>query len=239
MRPSAMYVLRLAALVVLSMTASMSFGSPAETGELFGACSIGLPLGVLAAKYIPTLPEEPKDGDRRALYTRLLQGALDDLKITVAPPPGSLLNAGRGQRQYDSINSYFGQIVKQTEARSMSVKYTTGLSLNSAWIILAFHQAPHVNAASMPAFRKGVLAKLDQFVGLAAVASRTCGDDGYKRVATKLREGSDEAGAWFRSVEQARQNDIASEVGRVGKRLADWLVELAGVAMGAASSRIE
>jgi hypothetical protein len=218
--------------LLVGLPASEASKSPSTEKELFGASSLGLPLGVLAAKYAPTLAEEPEDVSRRNLYTKLLQSAADELKITLIPAPSSLLSAGRGQRQYKAIESYFAQIHKQTRTRSECVRFTSGLSLNSAWIILYFHQAPHVRQTYVPVFKTQVLSRLDQFSGLATVASRTCAKEGYKNVSVRLETASSNARRWLIEIRAAPDARATTEVGRVGRHLADWLVDLAKAAGG-------
>ena len=206
--------------------------------ELFNAIGLGLPLGVLAAKYIPSMQDEAGDAQRRGNYTRLLQSAVDELNITLNPRPSNLLSAGRGQRQYETIESYFRQIIKQAEKHSPCIRSITGLSLNSAWLILGYHEVQNLYRGDLPLFKRDYLTRLDQFSGLSAGVSficrqpRTLTDGANVDFFAKLDAVSKESRDWYDRISQANNNDIVTEVVSFGKTLADWLNELAELASG-------
>lgn len=222
--------------IVFSLVGCKSTTSPSpankQGGELFNAISLGLPLGVLAAKYLPDLREESGDEERRELYTQLLQDAADGLNITLDPPPDSLLSNGRGQPQYEAIESYFRQIMSQTEERSPCIKYTAGLSLNSAWLILGFHEVQNLSRSDTPLFKDYYLSKLDQFTGLSAATSVACNIEGYTEFSAKLEAVSAESLDWEDRVRSSSNDQVAAEVISIGSSLADRLVELAEIASG-------
>lgn len=206
--------------------------SSQPNGELFNSISLGLPLGVLVAKSIPDLPEEPGDEERREMYTQMLQDAADGLNITLSPPPDSLLGQGRGYSQYQTLESYFAQITNQTADRSECIKYTTGVSLASAWLIVNFHEVQNLSQADMPVFRDMFVSKLDQFVGLSAIAAYFCKQEGYVEFATRLDEVSEESLNWKHQAALLSDEEVAAEVVSIGNKLADRLVELAEIASG-------
>lgn len=199
--------------------------------DLGYAISLGLPLGVLAAKYAPWLPEEPGDAQRRELYTSLLQNAVDDLNIILKPSPASLLSSGRGQKQYDVIESYFEQILTSDIAeRSQCMKYTLATSANSAWLILMSHEAPYVKDEQE--FKQNFLWRLDQFPALATVASMACEEEGFIDYSANLRAVSEDVLDWETHILLNDDNEIASDAQSFGKYLSDWLVYLTADSIG-------
>jgi len=203
-----------------------------QNRELFGAISLGLPLGVLAAKYIPSLPDTDGDVQRRENYTQLLQMSLDDLNIKLDPPPASLLSAGRGQQQYQYIESYFEQIIKQTDGRSPCIKFTAGLSLNSAWLILAAHQARSIDVTDLTAFKQDVSSRLDQFLGLSSAVSLFCKQEGFADFSAKLDAVSNDSQSWLNRINEVNNNEVVAEVESIVTSLSNWLVDLSEVASG-------
>jgi hypothetical protein len=201
-----------------------------QNTKLFGAISLGLPLGELAAKYTPSMTDEAGDEQRREDYTQMLQSSVNYLDITLDPPPVSLLKNGRGQQQYQSIESYFEQIKKQIDGRSPCIKFTAGLSLNSALLILGFHQVQNLDSEAIPLFKDDYLSRLDDFSSLSVASSLACKDEGFVDFSTKLHLVYTESLDWHDRVNQADNNDVAATVVSIGSTLADWLVDLSKVA---------
>ncbi len=203
---------------------------PTSDIPLFYAASLGLPLGILAAKYEPGLPEGQGDAQRRELYTSLLQSSADGLNIVLSPSPASLLSAGRGQQQYDVIKSYFEQIGKNTKDRSRCIRYTTSLSLNSAWLVLGAHEARYV--IDIQAFKQKFLWRQDQFSALAIAASMACEEEGFAEYSKNLKTISEESLTWQTRILSSNDNELVATVESFGQSLADWLVSLSAAAGG-------
>ena len=209
-------------------TPSTRASSAQEEILLSSAINGGYSLGYLASTYAPWIPEYSNAKEAREVYLMLAKDSAKFLGITLTPDPDSLLGAGRGQQQYDAIESYFSQMSEGSDQNSQCVNNLARMSVGAGWLLFNTFEARLAlgNADYAQKFKEQFLEQLSKFAVFSAMASMYCEEDGYKDLSIMLAAIDNDSQGWEKRINLKQGDEIITEVISFRNELDDWVAAL-------------